>query len=147
MKFGSLEYIEKMKKVLNGDPDHRRLAKGETDSYLLVLDPEPRKGVTARIIVGYSMEDGLVTEVWTGERKTTFILSAPYGIWVDILRGKLGPTMAMTTRRLKVRGNLLRLLAGSDSTLRMVDLLRTLPTEFEGEYSSVHIGQPEEDAG
>ncbi|MCL6580824.1 MAG: SCP2 sterol-binding domain-containing protein [Firmicutes bacterium] len=143
MKFGSPEYVKAMQEVLNGDPEHRRLAKGETDSYLLVLDPEPAKGVHERIIVGYSMVDGEVTEVWTGERKTTFVLSGPYGIWVDILAGKIGPVAAMTTRRLKIRGNILRLLAGSDSTLRMVELLRTIPTEFEGAYASVRLGVEE----
>ncbi len=140
MKLATLEYAKKMQEVLNGDAEHRRLAKGETDSYLLVLDPEPAKGVTERLIVGYSMEDGEVKEVWTGERKTTFVLSAPYGVWIDILIGKLGPMAAMTTRRLKIRGNILRLLAGSDSTLRMVELLRTIPTEFEGQYASLKIG-------
>lgn len=141
VKLGSLEYIEKMREVLNGDAEHRRLAKGETDSYLLVLEPEPAKGVTERVIAGYSMVDGEVADVWLGERKTTFVLSAPYGVWVDILTGKLGPIAAMTTRRLKIRGNILRLLAGSDSTLRMVELLRTIPTELEGKYAEVKVGK------
>ncbi len=143
MRFGTLEYAQKMREVLNGDAEHRRLAKGETDSYLLVLEPEPAKGCAERLIVGYSMEDGEVREVWAGERKATFVLSAPYGIWVDIVTGKLGPVAAMTTRRLKIRGNILRLLAGSDSTLRMVDLLRTIPTEFDGAYASVKLGSKE----
>ncbi|MEW6032134.1 MAG: SCP2 sterol-binding domain-containing protein [Bacillota bacterium] len=141
MRFASMEYVKKMQEVLNSDEQHRRAAKGETDSYLLVLDPEPDKGVAERHIVGYSMVDGEVTEAWTGQRKTTFVLSAPYGVWVSILEGRLGPIAAMTTRRLKIRGNLLKLLSGSDSTLRMVELLRTIPTEFEGEYASVKLGQ------
>lgn len=141
MQFASLEYAEKMREVLNGDDRHRQAANGETDSYLLVLDPEPAKGVSERRIVGYSMVDGEVSEVWTGQRKTTFVLSAPYGVWVSILEGKLGPIAAMTTRRLKIRGNILRLLSGSDSTLRMVELLRTIPTEFEGEYAAIKLAQ------
>jgi len=135
-----------MRKVLNGDAEHCRLAKGETDSYLLVLEPEPAKGVTERFIIGYAMEDGEVKEVWAGERKTTFVLSAAYGIWVDIVAGKLGPVAAMTTRRLKIRGNILRLLAGSDSTLRMVELLGTIPTDFDGLYAPVKVG-PKEKVG
>jgi len=140
VKFGSLEYAKKLQEVLNGDAEHRRLAKGETDSYLFVLEPEPAKGVTERYILGYAMANGEVADVWTGERKTTFVLSAPYAIWVDILEGKMGPIAAMTTRRLKIRGNILRLLSGSDSTLRMVELLRTIPTEFEGQYASIKLG-------
>ncbi len=146
MRFGTLEYAQKMQEVLNGDAEHRRLAKGETDSYLLVLEAEPAKGVAERLIVGYAMEDGEVKGVWAAERKTTFVLSAPYGIWVDIVAGKLGPVAAMTTRRLKIRGNILRLLAGSDSTLRMVELLRTIPTEFDGVYATVKVG-PEAKVG
>jgi len=77
VRFGSLEYVKAMQEVLNGDPGHRRLAKGETDSYLLVLDPEPGKGVHERIIVGYSMVDAEVTEVWTASARRPSSCRAP----------------------------------------------------------------------
>ena len=63
------------------------------------------------------------------------MLSGPYGVWVDILLGKLGASKAFVTRKLKVRGSFLRILQSSDSTMRWLDILRTIPTEFEGSYA------------
>ncbi len=62
------------------------------------------------------------------------MLSGPYGVWVDILRGVLGPTKAFLMRKLRVRGSMMRLLKTSDSTMRWLEILRTIRTEFEGEY-------------
>lgn len=135
MKLGSPEYLEAMKEATNADAEYRRLAKDESESYLLVLEAEPARGVPETIVCGYQLRNGEIVEVWRGERKTDFVLSGPYGVWVDILCGKLGPTKALTMRRLKVRGNFLRLLATGDSTIRWVQVLRTIPTEFEGDYA------------
>jgi hypothetical protein len=42
-------------------------------------------------------------------------------------------------RRLKVQGPFLQLLKGGDRVLLWVDILRTIPTEFEGEYTPYSI--------
>jgi hypothetical protein len=42
-------------------------------------------------------------------------------------------------RKLKVRGNFLKLLRGADSTVRWVQILQTIPTEFEGEYAQYNL--------
>jgi putative sterol carrier protein len=139
MKLGSLEYLEEMMRVSNADEKYLKLAKGEYESYTMVLNAEPEKGVEDIIIVGYKVEGGRITEVWEGERPTTFTISGPYGVWVDILRGKLGPNKALLMRKLKVRGNFLKLLKLADATIRWVELLRTIPTEFEGEYAKYNL--------
>ncbi|MBC7338934.1 MAG: hypothetical protein H5U04_03630 [Firmicutes bacterium] len=45
MKLGSPEYLEAMKEATNADAEYRRLAKNESESYLLVLEAEPARGV------------------------------------------------------------------------------------------------------
>jgi hypothetical protein len=88
------------------------------------------------IVVAQVWQYGVqILEVWEGERQTDFVLSGPYGVWVDILLGKLGASKAFVTRKLKVRGSSLRILQSSDSTMRWLDILRTIPTEFEGSYA------------
>jgi len=139
MKLGSPEYLEEVKRRTNADEKYRELAKNEHDSYTLVLQAEPDKGVLQDTIVGFKVDGGQITEIWAGERKTDFVLSGPYGVWVDILRGKLSANKAFTMRKLKVRGNFLKLLKGADSTNRWVEILRTIPTEFEGEYARYNL--------
>ena len=139
MKLGSEEYMRAVMDASNADEKYQRLAKGQNESYTLELHEEPDNGVPDPVMVGFDCRNGEFVEVWQGQRATLFTLSAPYGVWVDILRGKLGPTKAITMRRLKTQGPFLQLLKGSERVLRWVDILRTIPTEFEGEYQQYNI--------
>jgi putative sterol carrier protein len=145
MKLASLEYLEEVKKRSNADEKYLDLAKGNNESYTLVLEPEPDKDVSEQIIIGFDNVDGMMNEVWLGQRPTQFTLSAPYGVWVDILRGKMGPTKAIASRKLKTQGPFLQLLQGGNRIIRWVEILRTVPTEFEGTYAQYDL--PGESAG
>jgi putative sterol carrier protein len=139
MKVASFEYLEEAKKRSNADPEYLELAKGNNDSYTLVLQSERDKGVTEQIVVGFDNVDGKMNEVWEGQRPTDFTISGPYGVWVDILRGKMGPTKAIAMRRLTTQGPFLELLQGANRIIRWVEVLRTIPTEFEGEYAEHNL--------
>ena len=134
MKLGSMEYLEDVQKRSNEDAEYRRLAKGENESYTMIMKAEPDKGVPEDVVAGEQLKDGEVVEVWQGIRDTDFTLTANYGVWVDILRGQLNAVKALSLRRLKVRGSFLKLLK-SKSTDRWVEVLMSIPTEFEGEYA------------
>jgi len=135
MKLASLAYLEEAKARSNADPDYLALAKGNNESYTLVLEADPARGVTETAVIGFDNKDGLMNDVWLGQRPTQFTLSAPYGVWVDILRGKIGATMAIASRRLRTQGPFLQLLQGGSRIVRWVEILRTIPTEFEGAYA------------
>jgi len=130
--------IEVMKRT-NADAEYERLSKEETGSFTMILGAEPASGIAHSIVVGYREKKGKILEVWEGERQTDFVLSGPYDVWVDILLGKLGASKAFVTRKLKVRGNFLKILQISDSTMRWLEILRTIPTEFEGAYAASSI--------
>jgi hypothetical protein len=55
----------------------------------MMLGAKRDKGIPQSIVVGYREDKGKTLEVWEGERQTDFVLSGPYGVWVDILLGKL----------------------------------------------------------
>lgn len=140
MKLGSPEYLEEVKRRSNADATYCQMIKDEHESYTLVIQAEPKKGVNETMTIGFQVDHGQIPEIWTGERPTTFTLVGPYGVWVDILRGVLNPNKAFTMRKLKIKGNFLQLLKGADSTIRWVEILRTIPTEFEGEYAQYNFG-------
>jgi putative sterol carrier protein len=139
MKLGSPEYLVEVQKQTNVDEEYLRLAKNEYDSYTMVLEAEPAKGVKEPVIIGYKEEAGKIVDIWAGQRPTTYVLSGPYGVWVDILLGKIGPTKAFTMRKLKVKGNFIKFLASSDSAIRWTQILQTIPTEFEGDYAKFNM--------
>jgi putative sterol carrier protein len=84
-------------------------------------------------------EDGRIADIWLGERETDFSIEGKYGIWVDVLLGKLGATKALMMRKLKVKGNLLKLMKYTKPTMRWLEILRAIPTEFHGEYSKHNL--------
>jgi hypothetical protein len=140
MKLGSLEYLQEIKRRSNADPEYLEKAAGNNESYTLVLQPEPEQGIAEQIIVGFDNVDGKMNDLWVNEqRPTLFTLSAPYGVWVDILRGKMGATKAITMRRLRTQGPFLQLLQGATRITRWVEILRTVPTEFEGDYAQYNL--------
>ena len=140
MKLGSPEYVEEVKRRTNADAVYCEMVKNDFESYTLVLEADPKKGVTQAITLGFQIDHGRICDIWLGQRKTDFVLSGPYGVWVDILRGALNPNKALTMRKLKARGNLLQLLRGADSTIRWVEILQGIPTEFEGESARHNTG-------
>jgi len=140
MKLASEEYLSAFKSILNEDAEYAKLAENVDDSYTLVLQAEPDKGVEESITVGFAIKEGKMTDIWRGERETSFILSAPYKAWVDILLGKIGANRAFITRKLKISGNMPRLLKTAKATDRLVDVLRGVPTEFHGSYSEHSFG-------
>ena len=121
------------------DPKYLELAKGNNESYTLVLEPDPARCVTETTIIGFDNLDGKMNDLWEGQRPTLFTLSGSYDVWVDILRGKMGATKAITMRKLKTQGPFLQLLAGSKRIIRWVEILRTIPTEFEGQFAQYNL--------
>lgn len=140
LELGSDDYLSQFKSKLNEDEEYVELASGVEDSYTLVLQAEPDKGIPETMVVGFQIKAGKMIDIWTGERETAFILSAPYRVWVDILLGKIGANRAFITRKLSIKGNMPRLLKTAKATDRLVSLLRELPTEFHGDYKNQSFG-------
>jgi hypothetical protein len=139
MKLGTLEYLQEAKARSNSDPKYLELARGNNESYTLILEAEPGRGVPETTVLGFDNLDGRLNDLWLGQRPTLFTLSAPYAVWVDILRGKLGATKAIASRRLRTQGPFLQLLQGGNRIIRWVEILRTIPTEFEGTYAQYDL--------
>ena len=139
LKLASSEYMQEAMKRTNSDEKYLKLSKGENEIYTLVLEGEPEKGGAGSSTLCYRVEDGKIVEIYPSEREATFRISAPYGIWVDILTGTLGANKALMTRKLKVKGNFMKLLKYSEGVLRWVEILRTIPTEFDGQYAEFNI--------
>jgi len=62
-------------------------------------------------------------------------MSGKYGVYVDVLTGKIGATKAITMRKLKVKGNLANLLKHKRAIDRYVEVLGEVTAEFEGDYA------------
>ncbi|MVT13399.1 MAG: hypothetical protein GPW16_03845 [Euryarchaeota archaeon] len=140
MRFGSNEYLQKVKEITNSDEKYEQMVKNEDATYTFIIEPEPEKGVKEGIVLGYSMKNGKMVDIWPGERETDFVISGSYGVWVDLVTGRMGVTSAFLQRKLRIRGEFSRILKLSKPTEYWIQLLRKIPTEFDGVYSKFNIG-------
>lgn len=136
MQLGSKAHLLEIQKRVNENEDYLEMTKGEgIKSFTFILEPEPKKNVTETIRIGYRENDGVIEDIWEGEKETEFVITGKYGNWVRILRQELGATKALTMRKLKLKkGSLIKLLRTSDSTIKWIEILASIPVEFHGDY-------------
>jgi len=155
LEFGSQAYMQELMQRVNSDPVFLDLRKtGRDATYTLHLEREPENGVEADLRIGFAVVDGKISEVWTGEDRATqftdLIFSGKYGVWVAMLRDRLRFTDALLARKLTLRGETDEIfgptvwmspgplfgMSSTAATERIVELARSIPTEFHGNYGS-----------
>lgn len=155
MEFGSQAYMSELMRRVNADPVFMDLKKsGRNATYTLHFEREPDRNVKRDLSVGFEVIDGKISETWTGEDRTTeftdLVFSGKYGVWVDLLQGRMKLTDALLARKLTLRGETNEIygptvwmspgpLFGVNltaATERIVEVARTIPTEFHGLYVS-----------
>ncbi len=138
MLLGSNKHLKTIQQKTNENQEYLDMCKGEgKKSFTFILEAEPEKRVIDSITIGYTEEDGVIQEIWEGLRETQFVIAGPYGNWVRILRQELGATKALTMRKIKLKqGSLIKLLRSSDSTVKWIQILASIPVQFHGDYVS-----------
>jgi len=130
----SEEWIEALAEKLKNDQDYQEAAKGFDAIFQFIVEPEPDKGIPDRKEVGIVLPG--CEQTWTGIRDdANYVMSGKYGVYVDVLKGDLGATKAITLRKPKVKGNLANLLKYKRAIDRYVDAMGDVPYDFEGDYA------------
>jgi putative sterol carrier protein len=65
------------------------------------------------------------------DMRAPFTVSAKYSTWLRVIRGELGPTQAMLTGQLKVKGDISKILRYSAAAVAMVKAAQKVPTRYE----------------
>jgi hypothetical protein len=131
---------------------------GRNATYNVHVEREPENGIESDLRFGFEVIGDRMKEVWSGGERTTeltdLVFSGKYGVWVDLLTGKLALSDALLTRKLVLRGETdeiygptvwmspgpifgMSLTAAAE---RIVEVARTIPTEFHGKYSHKPLG-------
>lgn len=130
----SREWIETLAEKLKDDEEYQKAAVGFDAIFQFIVEPEPDKGIPDRREVGIKLPG--CDETWEGIRDdANYIMSGKYGVYVDVLKGEIGATKAITLRKLKVKGNLANLLKYKRAIDRYVEVLGEVESEFEGDYA------------
>ena len=138
LEFLSKQYMQEALKRTRENSEYQEASKGFDDTLAFVVEAEPEKGVNERKIVGTILPQA--TEYWMDDRPVTFTFLAPYSVYVDIMTGKLDAVRAITKGVLKLKGPMPKILRYVKGTNLWIDTLRTIPTEFEGDFTSRSFG-------
>ncbi len=138
LRFLSAEYMEEALKRTRENSEYQKASEGFDDTVAFVVEPEPGKGVNQRKTVGTALPQA--TEYWMDDRPVTFTFLAPYSAYVDIMTGKLDAVRAITKGTLKLKGPMPKILRYVKGTNLWIDTLRTIPTEFEGDFADCSFG-------
>jgi len=117
---------------INESEAYRSAAKSwEGDFYFII---EPEGSLTERVI--------LYMDLWHGECREAFVvrdedvrspefrISAPLSAWKQVITKELDPIQAMMTRRLKLKGNMMKIMRAVKAAQELVNCCTQVPTEF-----------------
>lgn len=138
LKFLSEQYMEEAIKRTRENSEYQKASKGFDDTVAFIVEPEPGKGISERKIVGTILPQA--TEYWMDDRPVTFTFISHYSVYVDIMTGKLDALRAITKGTLKLKGPMFKILRYVKGTNLWIETLRTIPTEFEGDFADRSFG-------
>ncbi|MET1101628.1 MAG: SCP2 sterol-binding domain-containing protein, partial [Pyrodictiaceae archaeon] len=106
--------------IIKGLPEELRNLFGGRDSVGFILD----------LYQGRCRGVEFVEDV--SSKSAAFVISANYNVWLDVISGKLHPTTALMTMKLKVeKGNVAILLRYAQAAIAMVNAAQRVPTKYK----------------
>ena len=131
-QFPSDEWAQQLMEVVNNSQAYKDAASKWEGDLVFLIQPGP----------GLTEESYLYLDLWHGEcraakqlqsaaeEKAAFEISAPLVIWRDVLEGRLDPIRGITARKLKLKGNLMKVLKAPKAAVELVNCAREVDTEW-----------------
>jgi putative sterol carrier protein len=133
-KFATEEWLRAYKDAIDTSPELAEAAKDWERDIAIVVEAEPDKGMPVDLWTLFVIDHGRCKEAKLvtpdeGE-KATFVISAPYSMWKDVVQGRVDPIKGMLQGKLKVSGDLPTLAREVKAAESLVKLARSVTTEF-----------------
>jgi hypothetical protein len=137
MTFASKAWLDAVVAALTRQPDLARAMSGLGDDAGLVVERDagfPREVAAYGRNAGGRIEARLLADPDDLlELEPAYVARARYGLWKQLLAGTLDPVKAATSGRLKVQGDLERLVRQASFRYVIDGALREIETEFPDE--------------
>jgi len=131
-KFPSDEWIKELSGKLNESEDYERSAKDWEGDFVFIVEPDEAYDGTAYLFLGLyhgKSPDAALVES-KDERDVEFALTAPFSNWRKVIEGKLDPIQGMMTRKLKLKGNMMKIMRYPKAAKEIVNCCSLVPTDF-----------------
>jgi putative sterol carrier protein len=120
--FPSAEYIQALKDKLNSDERYSKIAQNWEGDMRLIVEPEGSLRETLWLY--FDLWHGKCRDAYIEDQSSTkkpaFILNAPYGNFIKLLSGEIGPMQALMTRKLGVQGSMAYMMRNVPTVLDFV---------------------------
>ena len=130
--FPSDAWIKELSRRLNESASYERSAKDWEGDFVFVVEPDEEVGETAYLFLGlhHGKSTGAARVASQDEREAEFLIRAPYSIWRQVIEGNLDPIRGMMTRRLKLSGNLVKIMRYPKAAQEIVSCCAEVPTDW-----------------
>jgi putative sterol carrier protein len=131
-KFPSDEWIKEFGRQINSSKAYEQSAKDWEGDFIFIMEADDSLPKTAYFFVGLFHGKSPDTAMIESEkaREAQFTLTAAFGTWRKIIEGKLDPIQAIMTGKLKLKGNLAKVLRYPKSAKELVNCVQSVPTDF-----------------
>ncbi len=128
MRVLSDEWVKAAIESLKNDADYQKKAKGFDSTLQFVVTDVP--GEASEKVFGAKAPQ--IDEVWIGQRREgcDYTINVTYPILKDLLAGNLSATMALMQKKIKIEGNMSKVMKYVGAVNRMIDLMKTVPSEW-----------------
>ena len=132
LQFPSDEWIKALSDQLNTSESYEKSAKDWEGDFVFVIEPDDAYDTTSYLFLGlfHGKSPDATMLASEDERQTEFVIHAPFGTWRQVVEGKLDPIQAMMTRKLKLEGNMMKIMRYPKAAKEIVDCCALVPTDF-----------------
>jgi len=131
-KFPSDEWIKALSGKLNESESYERSAKDWEGDFLFIVEPDDAHDDTAYLFLGLyhgKSPDAAMVES-EDAREAEYVLRAPFSNWRRVIEGELEPIQGMMTRKLKLAGNMMKIMRYPKAAKEIVSCCALVPTDF-----------------
>jgi putative sterol carrier protein len=132
-KFPTDEWIKDLVVQLNGSASYERSARDWEGDFLFVIEPDPAFSREAYLFLGlhHGKSTGGMEVQSETERPSEFTIRAPFSTWRQVVEGKLDPIQGMMTRKLKLQGNMMKIMRYPKAAKEIIGCCALVPTDFD----------------
>ena len=133
MRFPSDDWIKELSRQLNASESYERSAKDWEGDFWFLVEPDEAYPGIAHLFLGlhHGKSSAAAMEPDPASRQAEFTLSAPFSIWRQVIEGKLDPIQGMMMRKLKLQGNLTKIMRYPRAAKEIVSCCALIPTDWD----------------
>ena len=131
-KFPSDEWIKELSNQLNASEAYEKSAKDWEGDFIFVCEPDDAYDGTAYLFLAlyHGKSPDAAALASEDEREAEFVLRAPFSNWRKVIEGELDAIQGMMTRKLRVQGNLMKIMRYPTAAKDLVSCCALVPTEW-----------------